>query len=77
MVSDVSQYTPREGAGWKGLVVTLNRRARSESAGLHQSYEIIAGHAVDLVVAQLQRNERGLPEAPRALLFPGSWVEKG
>jgi len=76
VVSDVSQYTLLKGVGWKGVVVTLNRRARSEIAGVNQGYEIIAGHAVDLVVAQLQRNERGLPEAPRALLFPGRWVEK-
>jgi hypothetical protein len=58
------------------VVVTLNWRARSEIAGVDQGYEIIAGHAVDLVVAQLQSNEPGLPEAPRALLFPGRWVEK-
>lgn len=77
VVSDTSQHRLLKGAGWKGVVVTLNRRTRSEIAGVDQGYEIIAGHAVDLVVAQLQRNERGLPEAPRALLFPGRWVEKG
>jgi hypothetical protein len=41
--------------------------------GVSQRYDLIAGHAVDLVVAQVQRNERGVPETARALLFGGRW----
>jgi LacI family transcriptional regulator len=44
-------------------------------AGIDQGYDAIAAHAVDLVVTQLQRNERGLPNPPPMLLFPGRWTE--
>ena len=74
VVSDAANLARLRAAGWEGLVVTLDWRARSGVDGVDQGYEVIAGHAVDLVVAQLQRNERGLPETPRALLFPGRWV---
>lgn len=76
VLSDPGHSSRLKAAGWDGLVVTLDHRVRSGMPGVHQGYEVIAGHAVDLVVAQLQRNERGLPETPRALLFPGRWVEK-
>jgi LacI family transcriptional regulator len=46
-----------------------------EVAGIDQGYDAIAAHAVDLVVTQLQRNERGLPNPPPMLLFPGRWTE--
>jgi LacI family transcriptional regulator len=61
-------------AGWRGPVANLDLRPRSGAMGVDQAYDIIAAHAVDLVVAQLQRNERGPPAPPRALLFPGRWV---
>jgi hypothetical protein len=34
----------------------------------------VAAHAVDLVVAQLNNNECGVPEVPGMMLFPGRWV---
>lgn len=46
----------------------------SEFAGIDQGYDAIAGHAIDLVVTQLQQNERGLPDSPPMLLFPGRWA---
>jgi DNA-binding LacI/PurR family transcriptional regulator len=76
VLGDAGEAARLKAAGWSGRVVTLDRRARSGMAGVDQGYETIAGHAVDLVVAQLQRNERGPPETPRALLFPGRWVER-
>jgi LacI family transcriptional regulator len=57
------------------LAVTLAREPGDGLPGVVQGYDVIAGHAVDLVVAQLQRNERGLPETPRVLLFAGRWAE--
>ena len=64
-------------AGWDGpaeRIVLLDHLGARGHPGVDQGYDVIAGHAVDLVIAQLQRNERGLPEPPRALLFPGRWV---
>jgi LacI family transcriptional regulator len=54
---------------------TLARSPSDPTPGVAQGYEVIAAHAVDLVIAQLQRNERGLPNPPRSLLFPGEWRE--
>ncbi len=63
-------------AGWKGDAsrsVLLSWESGHAAVGIEQGYDTIAAHAVDLVIAQLQRNERGLPEPPRMLLFPGRW----
>ncbi|MBI4622648.1 MAG: LacI family DNA-binding transcriptional regulator [Verrucomicrobia bacterium] len=43
--------------------------------GIDQCYDRVAGHAVDLVVAQLNSNETGAPDLPRIMLFPGRWIE--
>jgi len=42
-------------------------------AGIDQGEAVIAASAVDLVVAQLLRNERGVPQDAQALLFAGHW----
>jgi LacI family transcriptional regulator len=66
------------GAGWTGpneRSVVLSWTSGSEFPGIDQGYDAIAAHAVDLVVAQLQRNERGVPNPPPMLLFPGRWRE--
>ena len=65
-------------AGWAGAKersAVLSWHAESEFDGIDQGYAEIAAHAVDLVVTQLQRNERGLPEPAPMLLFPGRWRE--
>jgi len=43
--------------------------------GIAQGEAVIAASAVDLVVGQLLRNERGVPADAQALLFPGHWRE--
>ena len=45
--------------------------------GIDQCYDQVAGHAVDLVAAQLNANETGAPDLPRIMLFPGRWVAPG
>lgn len=42
--------------------------------GIDQCYDRVAAHAVDLVAAQLNANETGVPDLPRIMLFPGKWV---
>lgn len=67
-------------AGWTdaaGPTVALSWDAGSLHAGIDQGYDAIAAHAVDLVVTQLQRNERGVPNPPPMLLFPGRWRSGG
>ena len=45
--------------------------------GIDQCEEIIAASAIDLVVGQLHRNERGAPEHVQMLLSPGIWRDTG
>ena len=44
-------------------------------AGVAVNFDRVAAAAVDLVVGQLHRNERGLPEEPRSLWLEGGWQE--
>jgi len=43
--------------------------------GFNQHHELHGSVAVDLVVGQLLKNERGLPAIPREVLIKGEWVE--
>ena len=45
-----------------------------EFAGVNQNSEVVGASALELVDAQLRRNERGIPEIARTLLVPGKWV---
>jgi LacI family transcriptional regulator len=45
------------------------------SAGLDQQPHELGARAVELVIAQLQRNERGLPLWPTVTTTPARWIE--
>lgn len=44
-------------------------------AGIDQNSPLVGAAAVDLVINQLQRNERGVPENPKVVLIEGAWVD--
>ncbi|MCX6954612.1 MAG: LacI family DNA-binding transcriptional regulator [Verrucomicrobia bacterium] len=48
--------------------------APRDLGGIDQCYDRISAHAVDLVAAQLNANETGVPDLPRMMLFPGRWI---
>ncbi len=48
---------------------------RSQFAGIHHQRPHVAAAAVDLVATQLMQNERGVPNVPRQILIPPSWIE--
>lgn len=76
VVSQTGELDELRGAGWSGSVertVLLSWRAGAGAMGIDQGYDAITESAVDLVVTQLRHNERGLPDPPRMLLFPGHW----
>lgn len=55
--------------------VVLNRALTTEDfPGIDSDLGKIAGNAVDLVIGQLNRNERGVPEDPKLMHFNGHWV---
>jgi DNA-binding LacI/PurR family transcriptional regulator len=67
-----------EEAGWKipqrvGLAHLDWIPEFGNCAGVNQHMEQSAAAAVDLLVEQLQRNERGLPKHPKVVLTGGSW----
>lgn len=57
-------------------VVTLDWQPQGVLPGIDVRNEEIAANAVDLVVAQLHRNERGVPALPTTLLLDGVWRER-
>lgn len=55
-------------------IVTLDVQQEA-LPGIDMREGMIAASAVDLVVAQLHRNERGVPALPTTLLLEGEWRE--
>lgn len=54
-------------------IVSLHWLAESGVAGMDQTPERVAEAAIDIIMGQLMRNEKGLPAHPRTLLVPGEW----
>jgi len=44
-------------------------------SGLDQNWGLAGAAAVDSVVAQIHRNERGIPDIPKTLMVEGRWIE--
>jgi len=55
--------------------VCLDHDAIHRVSGIDQLFETIGSHAVDALVAQLHRNERGLPTKPTVTMVEGQWVD--
>jgi LacI family transcriptional regulator len=69
VLDDLGLKVPQD-VGFAHLALTTEDR---EWAGVNQNSEMVGVAAVDLVDAQLRRNERGLPEYPKTMLMPGKW----
>jgi DNA-binding LacI/PurR family transcriptional regulator len=61
-----------EDVAFAHLALTASDR---DSAGVNQNSELVGASALELVDAQLRRNERGVPEFWKTLLVPGHWVD--
>ncbi|MFA6288030.1 MAG: LacI family DNA-binding transcriptional regulator [Opitutaceae bacterium] len=59
--------------GLKRVVTLASPRAGLPGTDMRE--DLVAAGAVDLVVAQLHRNERGVPAHPTTLLLEGEWRE--
>lgn len=44
-------------------------------AGMRQNHPVVGAAAVDLVIAQIHRGERGIPAVPKLLLVDGEWID--
>jgi len=49
--------------------------AEKEIAGIDQRPDKLGAAAVDLLIAQIQRGERGIPEVPVTTLIEGEWID--
>jgi LacI family transcriptional regulator len=55
--------------------VCLDHEAPHRVSGIDQLFETVGSHAVDALVAQLHRNERGLPTKPTVTMVEGQWFD--
>jgi LacI family transcriptional regulator len=67
-----SYYQKVLSSGYQADFITFDWKGGAES-GIHIHRERIAAKVVDLVVAQLHRNERGKPPVPYNVLIDGTW----
>jgi LacI family transcriptional regulator len=58
-----------------GFVVISLDKNTTNTCGINPGHQRVAANAMDLVLSQLMRNETGVPEDPKELLFDGHWVE--
>ena len=49
--------------------------AKLKLSGLDQNWKVAAAAAVDSVVAQIYRNEQGIPAEPKTIMVEGRWAE--
>jgi len=64
-----------ERARTRTAFVSLDCDPAHRVSGIDQLFETIGSQAVDALVAQLHRNERGLPEKPTVTMVEGHWVD--
>ena len=60
-----------------GLVLLDWDEESQEFAAVDQNAVAVGGAAVDLVLGQMRRNERGVPEIPQTVLVDSRWREGG
>jgi DNA-binding LacI/PurR family transcriptional regulator len=53
----------------------LDWHPRCGCAGVRQNGDAVGAAAVELVAAQLEQNERGVPARPRTVLVRGDWID--
>ena len=53
----------------------VNRPHNSVFSGVEENHEAVGAVAADLLIHQIQSNERGLATHPRLVLLEGTWVE--
>lgn len=75
MVDWIQQTGRRVPADCGFADLDINERVDGDCSGIRQNYPQVAAAAVDLVVGQIHRNERGLPAFPKIVLVTGEWLD--
>jgi LacI family transcriptional regulator len=55
-------------------LVSLHLKEGEGISGIDQQNRILGTYAVDMLVAQLHRDEKGLPAEPKLMLNKGRWA---
>ncbi|MET0261481.1 MAG: LacI family DNA-binding transcriptional regulator [Rariglobus sp.] len=58
-----------------GLVDLQSLSANTPRAAVDQCNHEVGAAAIDIILAQINRHERGAPAIPKTVLVPGRWVE--
>lgn len=75
-LTPLTQWVKTAGATDAVELVTLDHQASDRGyGGIFHDHSRIGATAVDQLVAQIERNERGLPEHPAGIYIDGTWVE--
>ena len=73
---DSFDWLPGQGSVEDLAYATLNWTAdHPERSGINQQAEVLGAAAMDLLVAQFQHNERGIPKHPKIVMTEGEWRE--
>ena len=67
-------------AGWRvpediGLVILACARPGDPTSGIYQNGAMIGALAIDTLISQVERHERGLPKQATTLMVEGQWNE--
>ena len=57
-----------------GVAILDRSPSDTRIAGIDQQMEQVGASAMDLIIGQLHRNERGIPKNPKLILTQGVWV---
>jgi LacI family transcriptional regulator len=71
---DIIRSSGRCVPGDIGFVHLDLERGNSRCAGMRQNHADVGASAVEMVVAQIHRGERGIPTVPKLILTDGTWV---
>lgn len=72
---EVRSWLARAPRGRQVRLVTLDRSTHDQPGpGVDFCHEAVGAAAVDLIITQLNANERGVPAFPKTVLVEGRWV---
>jgi LacI family transcriptional regulator len=56
-------------------IACVNRLPDSSLSGVEENHEVVGATAIEMVAAQIMRNEYGPPAHPRTIFIEGEWVD--
>ncbi len=77
LISQARGQVPREVLSWmpRENIIYLDDPVHSGALGvIDYRYDLLGRWGVDLLVATLQKNERGVPEVPMTIYVPPRWI---